>query len=695
MTESNSGLLKCPVCNKEYPVGTAKCTDDGAELNKDATESDSLIGKLFAEKYEILSLLGEGGMSKVYKARHKFMKRIVAVKLLHESATKDPTAKARFQQEAEAASALNHQNVVTVHDFGFTPSGQAFFVMDCLEGKTLEELLEVSKNTMPLPEAVDIFAQACDGLDHAHRKGIVHRDIKPSNLVIIKQEDGSDLVKIVDFGIAKVLAPSAEGAKQQQLTQAGEIFGTPAYMSPEQCNGKPLDGRSDIYSFGCLMYETLSGLPPHLGETFINTIVKHINERPKSFAESAPHLKVPEHIEAVVMKCLEKEPGDRYTSAVELKQALFDAAFVSGVKGLRFGAVPEPKTPTGSGDANAAKSQIASLSEQKVTRRWRMGFTLTVAALVSIIGAVSAWMFLYPGPDGDRGTVFYKLNWQYRLSRADDLTHLQKYSEAVKELEQARELTKQFNDGQGRLEITLNKLGDAYGQAHDYANQEIVNKQLVNLATRKVYIEFDALMAMLKQWESTPTSSTAGEQRAMQAAAFAERITRCADKLSIRSREREELLLTKAIKIFDSMETKDWKSEVRFRITLSECYRMQQRFKEQRNLLTEAVKLCPEKPNTQEGWRSKVQANLLLGELNRNVAMDDAQLDHARETFETVLGWIKQNLPKERELLRQTLNSMAIVDRLYHKKEYDEKADEIEKQAKALEADTPGDNAAD
>ncbi len=682
MSDLDSGTLRCPNCQKEYPEGYTNCPYDSCVLQSNQLIEDPLIGKVFAEKYDVLSLLGEGGMSRVYKARHKFMKRIVAIKLLHESATRDLTAKDRFQQEAEAASALSHQNVVTVHDFGFTPNGQAFLVMDCLEGKALDALLEEANYSLPLAELIDIFTQALDGLEHAHRKGIVHRDIKPSNLVVLKQEDGTDLVKIVDFGIAKVLVPQ-EGEKQRQLTQAGEIFGSPAYMSPEQCSGKALDGRSDLYSFGCMMYEAMSGQLPHIGDNFINTVVKHINEEPKSIAEVSPNARVPSHIEEVIMKCLAKKPDDRYRTAVELKQALLDAAFASGVKGLRFGAVQEPKS---FGATSAQTRATISLTEMKVTQTWRLKLSVTIAFFVVILAGIAAWMFLYPGPEGDKGTPFNKMSWQACLSSADSLDQQQRYPEAVKELEKARKIAEtKFEDHQNRLELTLNKLALEYGLAHDYAGQESANKQVIKIGAERVGREYEILMRMLGEWESPTNSDTKAQERALQAIAFADRIEHCADKLYNVSREREEILLRRAIKVFAQLESIDWRICEKLRISLAECYHVQQRFGKQRELLEEAVKNCPEDPVTTEGWRTKIQAKLLLAQLDRDEAVDEKRLNCARKNSEEVLTLLQEKLPSDKQLMRDTMNTIAVVYRLYHTKEFDEKALAIENKSKTLE----------
>lgn len=683
MSDNNSGYGFCPQCDKKFPEETIECPDDGSILlHANANpEPDKLIGTTFADKYEILSLLGEGGMSKVYKARHKFMKRVVAIKILHEAATRDSAAKARFQQEAEASSALSHRNVVGVHDFGFTQNGQAYFVMDCLEGKSLAELLE-EKVRIPVAQAVDFFIQALEGMEHAHSEGIVHRDIKPSNLVINKQKDGSDLVKLVDFGIAKVMRIS-ENEKPQQLTQAGEIFGTPAYMSPEQCNGGKVDERSDIYSFGCLMYEALSGEPPLLGDTFINTVVKHISEKPKPFAEKTASMDVPPHIEAVVLKCLEKTPEDRFQSASELKMALIDAANADNVKLAQ----PVALSADGRGTGTHEFQGVNQTSETKEQKSLRTILTVSIASTVMVLLAGGLWwLFVYGGPAGDTGTLINKIMWQRHLTVSDDFSRNKQFNDSVRELEEAKKLAEQFGDNKSRLEITLNKLSDAYGQARRYADQEEANKALNRLSTERVYREYDSLMELLKKWKAPTTSRTDSEERAQQAAAFSDRIARCADKLYIRSNEKQESLLKSAIAVFDKLEGRDWRTGVRFRISLADCYRVQQRAADQRKILTQAAEGCPKDPETRDGWKIKIQAELLLGQLNRNEASSLAQLDNARTEIEQGLTWTKEHLPDDKELLRDALNSMILTYTIYHRKEYTDKAEQLKLESAKLEA---------
>lgn len=297
------------------------CPIDGASLEQLPT--DPLLGTIFAERYEVLSIVGKGGMSTVYKAKHSLMKRIVAIKMLHTGTILQDNAFERFRQEGEAASSLQHPNIVAVHDFGIgtTESGdkKPFLVMDYLEGPTLSEILE-KEGRVQFGRAIEIFKQVCDGLEHAHQKGIVHRDIKPSNLCLVKQQNSLETVKIVDFGIAKIMPK--EGEERQQLTRTGESFGSPLFMSPEQCLGKPLDWRSDLYSFGCVMYKTLTGIPPFAGNSAFDTMTMHVSVKPRNMSAVLQSLDIPEPIASIVMKALEKLPEERYQSAAELRDAL-------------------------------------------------------------------------------------------------------------------------------------------------------------------------------------------------------------------------------------------------------------------------------------------------------------------------------------------------------------------------------------
>lgn len=278
-----------------------------------------MVSEILADRYEIIDVIGEGGMGVVYKARHVLMKRVVAIKMLHESLIANEVTRKRFEQEAQAISALNHPNILTVYDFGITQDNKPYLVVEFLEGTNLSDLLE-SETYLPEQRALHIFGQACSGLAHAHDKGIIHRDIKPSNFMLIKMGTDEDFVKIVDFGIAKLVQ---EGQKETiGLTSTGEIFGSPLYMSPEQCCGKPVDARSDVYSLGCVMYCTLTGRSPFAAENVPECLYKHVHQQPVAFAEANPEISLSPTLEAVVFKAMEKEAENRYPSMNDFAQAL-------------------------------------------------------------------------------------------------------------------------------------------------------------------------------------------------------------------------------------------------------------------------------------------------------------------------------------------------------------------------------------
>jgi serine/threonine protein kinase len=260
-------------------------------------------------------------MGYVYKVKDKRKNQVVAVKIVRQELATDPRALKRFEQEAEAAMGLIHPNLVPVYAQGMTGDGAPYLVMEYQEGTPLDKVLKQERCIKP-DRAVDICMQICDALAHAHAKGIVHRDLKPSNIVITKTKGNKDVVRIVDFGIAKVLA-SPESRQSIELTHTGDLFGSPSYMSPEQCMGYQLDARSDIYSLGCVMYELLSGQPPFICDNPVQTIVKHLSELPERL--NRPDLassEIPTSLASLVLRCLEKDPRNRYQSMEQLRKDL-------------------------------------------------------------------------------------------------------------------------------------------------------------------------------------------------------------------------------------------------------------------------------------------------------------------------------------------------------------------------------------
>ncbi len=269
------------------------------------------------DRWEITEMLGEGGMSVVYKARHKVMGRLVAVKLLHKHLVYQGNNLQRFQQESIAAGNINHDNVINVLDCGITENQQPFLIMDYLPGKSLAQEI-ASTGQLPAERAWRIFKQICSGMQAAHSKGIVHRDLKPSNIMLVEEKSRKDFVKIVDFGIAKLLPQEDDRSKRHQLTQTGEVFGSPLYMSPEQCSGQQPDVRSDIYSLGCLMYETLAGRPPLMGASYVETMFMQLNDTPASLSKKNGFNSLLCRLEQIIFKSIAKDPADRYQSMSEL-----------------------------------------------------------------------------------------------------------------------------------------------------------------------------------------------------------------------------------------------------------------------------------------------------------------------------------------------------------------------------------------
>ncbi len=290
-----------------------------AILRDDVDIRNKYAASLAGARYEILEILGKGGMGVVLKARHAKLTKLVAIKVLDASLLVDDASRIRFEREAKAGSNLSHPNLVTVFDFGFGKDNEPYLVMEYVEGNSLSDLLS-AQGTLTALEFLDTFIQASKAIQYIHNQNIIHRDIKSSNLMIqIIDEDR--YVKLLDFGIAKVLSdPLGPG---QNLTTTGMAVGSPPYMSPEQCIGKGTDKRSDIYSLGCVMYECLAGTPPFVGENSLQTIHMHTNEKPTPLSKRFP---VNDHIVEIVFRCLEKQPDKRYQNASELLMALTNAA---------------------------------------------------------------------------------------------------------------------------------------------------------------------------------------------------------------------------------------------------------------------------------------------------------------------------------------------------------------------------------
>lgn len=308
--------------------------------NLEEANPDSLVGTLVDGRFSILELVGEGGLGVVYKARHVLMDRIVAFKMMRSEFTGDEVAFGRFQQEARAVCALSHPNIVSAFDFGVTMDGHAYLAMDFLEGLDLDTYI-AEKGALDLSECFPIFLQVCEALEHAHKVGIIHRDLKPSNIVLINPHVSPPTVKLVDFGMAKFTAGAS--LKALKLTKPGDVFGSPYYMSPEQFSGPDLDARSDIYSLGCLMYEAVTGLPPHLGDDYLEVMRNHLATLPESKGVLANSDTVAIELKRIIFKMLEKAAAQRYQTVEEVLQDLRPLAKLStGSPSSTGAAVPAP-----------------------------------------------------------------------------------------------------------------------------------------------------------------------------------------------------------------------------------------------------------------------------------------------------------------------------------------------------------------
>ena len=383
--------------------------------------NDRLLGQIIDERYVITALVKAGGMGAVYRAHHRTLGKIKAIKVLKQSALTNDSALNRFNNEAKAASSLDHPNLVAVHDFGLTADGEPYLVMDYVDGKSLCEIL---KDDGPLPAAqvIQVLEQLCDGMQHAHDKGIIHRDIKPSNILVCLTASGAPQVKIVDFGIAKM---TSNNWSEQHITRAGEVCGSPPYMSPEQCHGdRELDARSDIYSLGCVTYEALTGVPPFLGDNAMQTMYKHINERPAK-------MKAPEHklsgsepelmdsLEKVVMRALEKDPSLRYQSMAQMR------ADLESIKG---GGAPAVKAPVVKSASERVKFLFAPVT-RKIAGQIADHRRLTAALLVCVSALLLNWWLNSSG--------FFIPEWRKDLSAARNLQKEKKFVEAGEFYEKA------------------------------------------------------------------------------------------------------------------------------------------------------------------------------------------------------------------------------------------------------------------
>lgn len=321
-------MLHCPTCGRHYSADFEVCPEDQTPLQADSTVAgaapvDPLVGHTLDEKYRLEERLGIGGMGTVYRARHLLIDRPVAVKVLNPRFVEDEAARTRFRREAKACGRLQHVNAVTVTDFGTSQDGYVYLVMELLEGRTLRDVLAKEAPLDPA-RSVALMLQISAAVAAAHEAGIIHRDLKPANIFIVQRAEVPAVVKVLDFGIAKLAADSLDEDEPKTLTQVGAMIGTPRYMSPEQCDGAELTPAADVYSLGVILYEMLTGTVPFSGSSPLAIAMKHTGEIPRSPRDFVSA--IPPALEQVVLHTLEKRPQDRPGNAAEFRAELLSIA---------------------------------------------------------------------------------------------------------------------------------------------------------------------------------------------------------------------------------------------------------------------------------------------------------------------------------------------------------------------------------
>src|SRR5215813_11485657 len=330
------------------------------------TAADPFVGRTLDEKYIVEERLGAGGMGAVYRARHLSMERPVAIKFLHQRFVEDEAARVRFQTEARAAVKLRHANAVSVTDFGQTAEGCVYIVMELLEGRTLREIL-TREAPLETARAISLMLQTSAAVAAAHEAGIIHRDLKPSNILVTQSADQPAVVKVLDFGIA-TFTPDDD----DDLTPpANSVIGTPRYMSPEQYNGDELTPAADVYSLGVILYEMLAGMAPFTGSTPAEIAQKHANDPPHAPREIVAA--IPEDIERIVLKALEKQPGGRFANAAEFHQELLETAERLGLEHHALKSAPNIEALRDAGVESPSGRLVVDISRLREKRALSSG----------------------------------------------------------------------------------------------------------------------------------------------------------------------------------------------------------------------------------------------------------------------------------------------------------------------------------
>jgi len=343
--------------------------------------ADPFVGRTVDEKYIVEERLGAGGMGAVYRARHLSMDRPVAIKFLQQRLVEDEAARLRFQTEARAAVKLRHANAVSVTDFGETAEGWVYIVMELLEGRTLREIL-TREAPLETARAISFMLQTSAAVAAAHEAGIIHRDLKPSNILVTQSADQPAVVKVLDFGIA-TFTPDDDDDDVTAVAPINSVIGTPRYMSPEQYNGNELTPAADVYSLGVILYEMLSGMVPFSGSTPAEIAQKHANDQPHSPREIVAA--IPEDIERIVLKALEKQPADRFANAAEFHQELLATTERLGLEHHALKSAPDIEALRDAGVESPSGRLVVDITRLREKRALSSG-----SNEIKVLGANSA-----------------------------------------------------------------------------------------------------------------------------------------------------------------------------------------------------------------------------------------------------------------------------------------------------------------
>src|SRR4051812_37228801 len=306
--------IHCAGCQHAYSETALFCPNCGRPKVREAA-ADPLLGELLGERFVVQELLGQGGSGTIYRAEHVTLRRKVAIKVLHNELSRDDLAVERFRREATTVAEIDNEHIVEIHDFGRIADGRLYLAMELLEGETLDHVL-ARETTLSVERAADVLIQVGEALMEAHAIGYVHRDLRPRNIYLAVRRGKANFVKLLDFGLAKLV--EAEG--QAASTSLGMTFGDPRYMSPEQARGDRIDRRADIYQLGCVAYEMLTGAPPFGGNRVFDILTKQVTEIPQPLPTRRPG--VPLWMEAAVTKMLAKDPDNRFATTTRMVEAL-------------------------------------------------------------------------------------------------------------------------------------------------------------------------------------------------------------------------------------------------------------------------------------------------------------------------------------------------------------------------------------